>query len=71
MAIKIHTNGSSYSIPEPLCGIDWLRMHLRDHTHQEIEALTLELSTGKGFHTFGASNGKGKLRDYVKLQRGA
>lgn len=69
MQISIETNGSKHSIPVPLCGGDWLRQHLWDHTHQEIEGLTLELSTGRGFHTFEASNGKGKLRDYVKLQR--
>lgn len=35
---------------KPLCGSEWLREHLRDHTHTEIEALTIELSIdGLGF----------------------
>lgn len=32
------------STTKPLCGWDWLRQHLRDHSQAEIEALTLEMS---------------------------
>lgn len=30
--------------PPPLCGDDWLREHLYDHTPEEIEALTIEIT---------------------------
>ncbi len=28
---------------EPLCGYQWLRGHLQDHTQAEIDALSLEV----------------------------
>lgn len=70
MQIEIHTNGSSYTIHEPLCGSDWLREHIRDHTHAEIESLSIVVSQdGKDFATVRASNGKGTIKDLVRLRR--
>jgi hypothetical protein len=36
----------AFRIPSnpPLCGEDWLREHLEDHTPEEIEALTIEIA---------------------------
>jgi len=71
MKIYIETNGSRRTIAEPLCGSDWLRQHLRDHTHADIEALAIEVScNGHGFCTVRSGATKGTVRDLVKLRKG-
>jgi len=38
-----------FKIPNnpPLCGEDWLKAHLKDHTPEEIGALAIEISCGE------------------------
>lgn len=44
LVAKKHFRGILFRIPtNPLCGEDWLKAHLADHTPEEIEALTIEV----------------------------
>ena len=70
MPVEIWYNGTRYQISHPLCGLEWLRQHIRDHTHTEIESLTIEVSQdGKAFAHVKANNNRGMVEDLVKLRR--
>ena len=63
-------NGQQIHQREPVCGMDWLRQHLWDHTHAEIEALTLEMSyNGRELPPVPAAVKKGKVKSIVKELR--
>lgn len=67
--VEIENNGHRYTIGKPLCGFDWLRRHIKDHTHSEIEALRIELSLdGKRFGVLKASDKRGIVKEVVELQ---
>lgn len=46
LGIKKPSRGITVRIPSnpPLCGEDWLKAHLADHTTEEIETLTIEIA---------------------------
>lgn len=52
---------------EPLCGMAWLRRHYLDHTHAEIEALTIQVGIdGRTLPPIPASTKKGAIKTIVK-----
>jgi len=65
--IEIWNNGNRYTISQPLCGLDWLKQHLKDHTHIEVEALTIQLSLDGKSLTVKASDKRGIVKEVVKL----
>jgi len=66
---KRYFNWGYGAIP-PLCGWDWLRRHLGDHTHEEIEALTLEMSyNGRALPPVNAADKRGAVKSIVKELR--
>ncbi len=70
MPVDIHMNGTGYRIDRPLCGLEWLRQHIEDHTHAEIESLSIEVcQDGKAFANVKAGNGRDTVRGLVKLRR--
>ena len=70
--IEIWNNGNHHTISQPLCGLDWLRQHIRDHTHAEIDALSIELSlNGSRFGILKANDKRGTVREVVNLGKGA
>lgn len=69
--IQIENNGSRYTISQPLCGMDWIRQHLHDHTHAEIEALRIELSLdGRCLAMVKSSTTRGTVKSIVNLNKG-
>lgn len=65
--IEIHNNGHRHTIPRPLCGLDWLRQHLPDHTHAEIEALTIEIGyNGRTLPPVPAADQRGTVKTIVR-----
>jgi hypothetical protein len=53
---------------KPLCGSEWLREHLYDHTHEEIESLTIQVSMG-GFRLSAIKAGNGKAKKLKEIVR--
>ncbi len=53
---------------EPICGWPWYRKHEKDHTHAEIEALTITVSTSNGSRLTIPNRraSKGIIKDLVK-----
>lgn len=55
------------STTKPLCGWDWLRQHLLDHTHAEIEALTIEIGyNGRNLPPVSAADNRGTVKSIVR-----
>ena len=55
---------------EPLCGWGWIEQHRNDHTHEEIEALSIQMSIdGRTLPEIRAGNGKDKVKDIVRSLR--
>ncbi len=69
--IRIENNGASHTIGQPLCGWSWLNDHLYDHTHAEVEALTIEVFHGdRLFATVRGDHKKGIIKNLVNLRKG-
>ncbi|MBU1173309.1 MAG: hypothetical protein KKD44_27395 [Proteobacteria bacterium] len=59
----------SSKIPNPpaLCGDDWLKEHLHDHTPEEIGALTIEVACGeRRLPPVSVSDKRGKIKVMIK-----
>jgi hypothetical protein len=55
-----------------LCGDDWLREHLNDHTAEEIGALTIMMACGDNqLPPVSVADKKGKVMGYMKSLKGA
>ena len=55
---------------EPLCGLDWYRQHLYDHTEAEIQALTMEVSIDeRRVFSIRQSHKRGIVGEVIKAQR--
>lgn len=62
--------GQGRTATEPLCGWAWVVQHRNDHTFEEIESLSIQLSfDGKALPEVRAGNGKGIVKDIVKELR--
>jgi len=58
-----------FKIPNnpPLCGQDWLYAHLRDHTPEEIEALSIQITAiGKSLPPVKVSDKKGLVKTRIR-----
>ena len=65
--IEIQNNGHSYRIGQPLCGWDWLREHLHDHRHAEIEALSIEIGyNDRWMHSVSSADNRGTVKTIVR-----
>ena len=51
---------------EPICGRDWLEIHLNDHTVKEIEALTIEIACGNRWLPVSVAEKKGKVKSIMR-----
>ena len=61
--------GLSFKIPNPptLCGDDWLKEHLHEHTPEEIEALTIEVACGeRRLPPISVSDKRGTIKGVMK-----
>jgi hypothetical protein len=55
---------------QPLCGWDWLQQHLRDHTHTEIESLTLQIGyNNRWLPPVNSTDKRGTIKTTVKELR--
>jgi len=55
----------------PLCGEGWLKAHLADHTHEEIEALTIEIGCdNKWLPPVSVADKKGTVNTIVRRLKG-
>ena len=65
--IRRNGEGTTHHIAEPLCGMDWLRQHLHDHTHAEIESLSIQVGIdGRTLPAVRASDTRGTIKNIVK-----
>ncbi len=56
-------------VTEPLCGRAWLNKHLRDHTLEEIEALTITvIKEGSKLTIPNRREARGVVSDMVKTK---
>jgi hypothetical protein len=63
-------NGKQIHQREPICGWGWLWRHRLDHTHTEIEALTLVMCyNGRDLPPVPAAVKRGKVKSIVKELR--
>ena len=66
---KKHSRVVPFRIPNnpPLCGEDWLKAHLEDHTPEEIEALTIEVGCENGWlPPVTVSDKRGKVKMFMR-----
>jgi len=70
MEVRIRNGGYSYAIPKPLCGTEWLKKHMNDHSHEEIENLTMEVTHNdkRIFTAQGGTRGS-DIREIMKMNR--
>lgn len=60
-------NGVEIRQQEPICGSDWLREHLFDHTHPEIEALSIEIGyNGRRLPPVSSADKRGAVKTIVR-----
>ena len=70
MYIEIKEGAFTHKVPKPLCGNAWLEKHINDHSHEEIEALGIEIDVGgKRLGTFQGGTKRGTVRDLIKINR--
>lgn len=69
VAAKKAAKAVLFKIPNnpPLCGEDWLRTHLEDHTSEEIGALTIEIGyDSKRLSTVSVADKRGTVKTIIK-----
>lgn len=69
---RVKAKAVAFKIPNdpPLCGEEWLRNHLNDHTSEEIGALAIEVSYGgRQLAPVEASSRRGVLQKALKEVR--
>jgi hypothetical protein len=60
-------NGQWIRNREPIGGWEWLRQHLHDHTHAEMESLTIDVGTnGRMLPPLRANTKRGTIKTIVK-----
>lgn len=60
-------NGQEIRNREPIGGWEWLHRHLHDHTHQEIESLSIVVGIdGKNLPPLRADSKRGTIKTIVK-----
>lgn len=60
-------NGMTILGREPIGGIAWLDQHRHDYTHEEIEALTIQVGVdGRQLPPLPASTKRGTIKTIVK-----
>jgi len=69
---RVKATSIPFKIPNspPLCGEDWLSEHLDDHTPEEIEALSIEITCDdRQLRPVSVSNKRGTVKTMVRRLR--